>query len=319
VPGAPGWAKRRTVVWYFAVRVPGADGRRAWVRRGGYATRAEAERVCWEVLQLPGPRVQARAWTVRRWLEFWLSEVEERLRPSTVRSYRTIVYQHLIPHLGRERLSKLRTVRVQRAMDAISRQRVRDGRLISAGTVSRIRAVLRSSLSEARRRGMIGHNPAWRLRLPDGSRPYAVVWDDEREAVWRETGLRPTVAVWDLRHLARFLVALCGPRRGEIAGLRWEDIDLAAGELTIREQVVVVGGTEYLGPPKSPAGVRRLALDEATVSILWELWRAQKRRLGGRVPSGVHPCGWAVGAAGLVDPPLRRTREAVGPAAGAVA
>jgi integrase len=232
-------------------------------------------------------------------LEFWLSEAEGRLRPSTVRSYRTIVYQHLIPRLGLERLSKLRTRTVQRAMDRVARTRVRTGRLISAGTVNRIRAVLRSSLNEARRQGMIGQNPAWRLRLPNGARPHAVVWDQQREMVWRETGLRPAVAVWDLRHVARFLeavrndplfalwwlVALRGPRRGESAGLCWEDIDLAAGELTIREQVIVINGVEHLGPPKSVAGVRTLVLDPTTVAILWQLWRAESRRLG-RAPSG---------------------------------
>ena len=87
--------------WYFAVQLPGVDGKRTRVRRGGYASRAEAERACMELLRLPGPRAAARMWTVRRWLEFWLSEIEDRLCPSTVRSYRTIVYQHLIPHLGR--------------------------------------------------------------------------------------------------------------------------------------------------------------------------------------------------------------------------
>jgi len=138
-----------------------------------------------------------------------------------------------------------------------------------------------------------------------------MVWDEQREAVWRQTGIRPAVAVWGLKHVARFLeavrhdplfalwwlVALRGPRRGEIAGLRWEDVDLAVGELTVREQVIVIGGKEYLGPPKSPAGVRTLALDEATVAILWQLWRAQEHRLGGRVPSGRvfrHANGWPV-------------------------
>ena len=50
--------------WYFAVQVPGADGRRRRVRRGGFATRAQAERACWELCQLPGPRAVARTWTV---------------------------------------------------------------------------------------------------------------------------------------------------------------------------------------------------------------------------------------------------------------
>jgi len=139
--------------WYFAAWITGLGGRRARVRRGGFASRADAERACWELLGLPGPQAVARRWTVRRWLEFWLSDVEGRLRPSTLRSYRTIVYGHLIPQLGLERLSKLRTRTVQRAMDQIGRKRVRGGRLIAAGTVNRIRAVLRSALNEARRRG----------------------------------------------------------------------------------------------------------------------------------------------------------------------
>jgi integrase len=280
--------------WYFAVQVSGVDGRRERVRRGGFATRADAERACWELLQLPGPRAVARSWTLRRWLEFWLSDIEGRVRPTTLANYRWIAQRYLIPQLGGHRVGKLRTRDVQRAMDRISGQHVRGGRLISAASVHRIRAVLRSALSEARRQGMVGHNPAWRLRLPRGARPHAVVWDQRREQAWRTTGARPRVAVWDLPHLARFLeavrcdwlfplwwlVALRGLRRGEIAGLRWEDVDLPSRELTVPEQVVVVGGAHHVGPPKSPAGVRTLALDETSVQILHEFWQAQRRRFG---------------------------------------
>src|SRR5947208_1909591 len=133
--------------------------------------------------------------------------------------------------------------------------------------------------AEGRRQGTTGATPAGRLRLPGGARPHAVVWDEAREKAWRNTGIRPRVAVWDVPHVARFLeavqddplfalwwlVALRGPRRGDIAGLRWEDIDLFAGELTIREQVILIDGVGYLGPPKSAAGVRVLALDEVSV------------------------------------------------------
>jgi integrase len=216
------------------------------------------------------------------------------VRPTTLLNYRWIVDRYLIPCLGGYRLGKLRTRDVQRVMDRICRERVRDGRLISPASVHRIRAVLRSALSEARRQGMIGHNPAWRLRLPGGARPHAVVWDERREKAWRNSGVRPRVAVWDLHHVARFLeavqddqlfalwwlVALRGLRRGEVAGLRWEDVDLAARELIVREQVIVIGGVEYLGPPKSVAGVRTLALDEVSVRIMRALWRARRRRFG---------------------------------------
>ena len=129
--------------------VAGVDGRRVRVRRGGFATRADAERAGWDLLQLPGAQAVARTWTLRRWLEFWLSEIDGQLRPTTVANYRWILHRYLIPLLGGQRLGKLRTKQVQRAMDVICRQRVRSGRLISPGSVHRIRAVLRSALSAA--------------------------------------------------------------------------------------------------------------------------------------------------------------------------
>src|SRR5439155_1331752 len=81
------------------------------------------------------------------WLEFWLSEIDGQLRPTPVANYRWIVHRYLIPSLGGQGLGKLRTRRVQRAMDVLCRQRVRGGRLISPGSVHRIREVLRSALS----------------------------------------------------------------------------------------------------------------------------------------------------------------------------
>jgi hypothetical protein len=119
-------------------------------------------------------------WTVQRWLEFWLSEIDGRLRPTTVVNYRSIVEGYLNEHLGGHRLGKLRTVDVQRAFDQMSRQVVRGGRLISPASLHRIRVVLRSALSEAQRQERIGYNPAWRIRLPAGARVLPVVWTEER-------------------------------------------------------------------------------------------------------------------------------------------
>ncbi|WP_327007565.1 site-specific integrase [Dactylosporangium sp. NBC_01737] len=126
------------------------------------------------------------------------------------------------------------------------------------------------------------------------------MWDAERIEAWQENGVRPRVAVWDLPELARFLravrgdalfplcwlVALRGLRRGEIVGLRWEDVDLVAGELTVREQVLVIGGEEQAGPPKSVAGVRTLALDEFSTLMLKDLQDGHRRRFGRVDPKG---------------------------------
>jgi hypothetical protein len=43
-----------------------------------------------EVLELSGPDAMAGTWTMKRWLKYWLSLFENRLRPSTLRAYRSV-------------------------------------------------------------------------------------------------------------------------------------------------------------------------------------------------------------------------------------
>jgi integrase len=125
---------------------------------------------------------------------------------------------------------------------------------------------------------------------------------DERERLWRTTGIRPPVAVWDVQHLARFLegmqndplfalwwlLVMRGPRRGEVTALRGQDFDFFDRTMWIREQIIAVDGVDHIGPPKSMAGVRLLALDEFTNQLLWRHWLFQHRRFAGtgRNPDG---------------------------------
>lgn len=82
-----------------------------------------------------------------------------------------------------------------------------------------------------------------------------VVWTPERIALWRESGWRPQVVVWDPDGAARFLDAiaddpllplwqlatLCGLRRGEMADLRGDDFDFTNGYVLVTKQLHVNG------------------------------------------------------------------------------
>jgi len=65
-------------------------------------------------------------------------------------------------------------------------------------------------------------------------------------------------------------LALSGLRRGEIAGLRWEDVDFDASTIGIaRSRVVQVGAaTVAENEPKTPSSRRTLPLDEGLISVL---------------------------------------------------
>jgi hypothetical protein len=144
-------------------------------------------------------------------------------------------------------------------------------------------------LPDPRRRSRRPRQPS-RPRWPDGDcrgvdggRLVAVLaGTDQRVEHWRQTGERFPVAVWASRHLAEFLryvkddrlsamwwlIALRGLRRGEAAGPRWVDVDLDARVVMISQQRIAYGHTIAVGPPKTAASRRTIALDRHTVQLL---------------------------------------------------
>ena len=80
-------------------------------------------------------------------------------------------------------------------------------------------------------------------------------------------------------------LALYGLRRGEIAGLRWADVDLDAKTLAVAHNRVSAGGTTVENDPKSPASRRELPLPARLVTVLRA---AKKRQAVERLALGEH-------------------------------
>ncbi|WP_214108300.1 tyrosine-type recombinase/integrase [Acrocarpospora catenulata] len=267
--------------WYFAVQLQGLSGWRERFRRGGYASAGEAEQVGRQLIAAEEGGPIGAGCTMAQWLRCWLATVQG-IRPRTRQGYADHVRLHLVPALGRVRLSELSLRDVRRMFTALAGRRTRYGRPLAAASLERIRATLRAALNEAVREGLIDSNPARAVRLPAAPRPRAQVWTERRVAAWKATGERPTVAVWTIPQLVAvldgvredalfplwWLAALRELRRGELAGLRWMDLSLETGELSVAQQLVHVGGKLVAFPPKSVAGRRTVALDPQTVRLL---------------------------------------------------
>ena len=167
---------------------------------------------------------------------------------------------------------------------AVTRDETALGRPVTAATLHRIHATLRASLNGAVRAGLITVNPGRYPELPRSVRPRPQVWTPALTERWQHEGWRPAVGVWTAAQTAQFLrqvrghrlyalfhlVALRGLRRGEAAGLKWGDLDLDAGTLTVTGQLQQLGGRMAVGPPKSDAGRRVIALDKTTITALRE-------------------------------------------------
>lgn len=300
---ADGTWNPRHGTWSFTASVRGTGGKRRQVMRGGYANQQEAQR------ELDALRDKARRGmavvdrlTVGEYLTEWIAGKTD-IRPGTARSYSGHIRLYLIPQLGHLRVDDVRVAHVADALAEVPS---------SDATRQRVRATLRSALTDAARQGLVLVNVASLVKLPAGKRPKALVWTEERVTRWREANERlqasrpsdpnraaleeaaqppSTVMVWTPAQLGAFLdhahedrlyalwhlVAHRGLRRGEACGTEWTDVDLDAGRLSVRRQLVQLGWQVIESAPKSEAGERDIALDAGTVAAL-RAHRATQRR-----------------------------------------
>jgi integrase len=138
-------------------------------------------------------------------------------------------------------------------------------RAIGPTTMRRIYATLNSALNTAARRGLIRRNPAATVTLPQANPAPAKAWTPEVAQQFLEA------TKGDRLWLFYRLLIVTGLRRGEAVGLRWSDIVLTTGVAQIQRQITVVAGELIIGPPKSQAGTRTVALDKTTLDHLRRL------------------------------------------------
>lgn len=99
-------------------------------------------------------------WTVATWLGYWHQHIAKpTVRASSARAYRTAVYQHLIPGLGKHSLEKVRTEHFEKLYQKIVAGGAKPA--TASGTPHR-----QGRLNVAAARGYIASNPATLAKYP---------------------------------------------------------------------------------------------------------------------------------------------------------
>lgn len=182
------------------------------------------------------------------------------LSPTTEARYRQYLAKHILPAIGDVRLDRLTADQLDRLYVGLRRQG------LSPASVQKGHVIVSRMLAQAVRWKWLPDNPAGRANPPAAPRPEI---DPPAPAdVARLIALAKEYDP-DLWVYVR-LAAVTGARRGELVALRWSDVDLAQGEVTIRRARVVAldGGTVERGT-KTGKG-RTIALDPTTVAIVDE-------------------------------------------------
>lgn len=242
----------------------------------------------------------------------WISSGEASgLERSTLDQYRQHLGLHIVPFIGREKLSKLTVPFIRGFQDRLRE----DGR--SPAMVKRVTVSLGSILADAQERGLVARNPVREMASRRGKGKARQ--SERRQKARLQVGLDiPTQdeirrMVEHLRGRYRPLIVTAiftGLRASELRGLRWCDLDLDKGRLHVRQRA---DRYHAIGMPKSDAGQRSVPLPPLVVNTLkeWKLacpkgeldlvfptGRGNVESLANIINRGLHPPQLA---AGIVD------------------
>lgn len=205
----------------------------------------------------------------------WLPARQDRLRPTTFYRYRQMTELYVLPRLGRVPLRRLTIADLQGLYKTLRVSGGHDGRPLSPKTVLNAHQVLRTALGDAERQGLVTRNVARMMDPPCyGTAP--------EQSCWNQGELRTFLQVVAQHRLAPalWLTAMTGMRRGEVLGLRWSDIDLAARRLSLQRSVTCTGYRVHTTPTKTRTSRRPIDLDATTIEVLVDWRAAQARELG---------------------------------------
>ena len=220
---------------------------------------------------IPPVPLQPEVLTVGSYLERWLRHARARVRPTTADGYHALVHCHAKPALGNLPLDQLHPLHLQ---DLYSRllEGTPERRALAAGTVLNLHLLLNQALAQAVRWQLLQSNPAAGAQPP---RPR-----------------RPTQSVGDPTHLQRLLEALqghpvelpaaiaiaTGMRRGEVAALRWGDLNTEHTLAHVQQSLQSTRAGLVFQQPKTARSRRTVALPEFLQPYLHRQQLAQRER-----------------------------------------
>ena len=273
---------KRGAGWSIVYRAPDPEtGKTKQVWKGGFALKRDAELALKEIVGRvdSGTYTKPVKMTVHQWaVDHWLPSLAARvtagkLRPTTVAQYRTLTTVHVLnPEygIGGRLLQGLSSADLDQLYGRLLSAGRRDGKGgLSGTTVHAVHVTISKMLKDAVDDGKVARNVASKAKAvpqPDGAEMKPWAPEQMRAFLAHVVGDR-LAAMWHL-------VATSGLRRGEVAGLRWEFVDLDDATIRIAKTRTVVDYKVVDSEPKTEKGKRTISLDPATAAAL----RAHRQR-----------------------------------------
>ena len=240
--------------------------------KAGFATQKECEAAMNKLLV----KVEQQTYvaptkaSVREYLtKEWLPAVKATIRPTTYNSYEQHVSCHIAPHIGSVKLAKLTGAQVNALYAKLAETGAKDGKSgLSPLTIHHVHTCLHKACKDAVRWGRLPKNPVDAADPPStcgAAKKEMKTWSAEQLGAFLKSTKDDRLApLWRV-------LAMTGMRRGEACGLKWEDVNLEKGRVSVRRSLIPHEDKVIVSEPKTAKGRRQIALDAGTV----EAFKAQ--------------------------------------------
>lgn len=246
--------------WLVRLYLGRKDGKRVYTSKTVEGSRKDAEAELADLVKdkNEGKLVPTKRSTLEEYTKEWLDvTVHLRVREKTEKWYRDVVGRYLVPELGEWKLDQLTKPIVRRWMSDL----IEEG--LSTRTVRAAFFTLNTALGDAASDGVIARNPCTGIKPPKEERVREI-------RVFEPEQARRFIEACETDRLGPFfkLALATGCRPGELAALRWKNVDLDDGIVRIVETMVRVEGEVLFKPPKTARGVRTIPIPASAVQML---------------------------------------------------
>jgi integrase len=194
--------------------------------------------------------------TVGQYLADWLRGRKDKIEYASWRNYEAEVRLRIAPELGDVELRRLTPELVSRFYASLAEREVGPRmQRYSHQTLSK-------ALNDAVRAGLIASNPCARVEPPKARRKTVEALRLSEIYLLLDGIQDPIIS------LAAEIAVFTGLRRGEVAGLRWSDVDLDRGMLHVSQQIAMVDGHFAPKELKTPSSRRTVSLPEVLLNRL---------------------------------------------------
>ena len=170
---------------------------------------------------------------VGEWLRAWVNDYAQvSTRLGTYKKYHSLIENHIVPTIGNLKLQDLKTSSVQKLFAVLLKSgNTRTKKGLSAATVAEIHLILNQACKQAIICNLIRRNPVDGTKKPTREKPEINPYTEDELDQFLKT-------VKDHIHYpAYFLNAYSGLRRGELLGLKWNNVDFKTNSISIIRSV----------------------------------------------------------------------------------